>query len=351
MGSVSDRSNPKYFLPLGLLLSSALMAAFGLYEAFYGSLTAIIVVMAANGWVQGMGWPPSGKSMVHWFSTRERGTVVSTWNVAHNVGGALVANLALLGVILFQDWGAKFYFNALIAALIAISVFFVLEDTPQSRGLPPVEKYKDDFPPGYSEAHEETLPFREIFLRVRAAEQVPVGDRDRECLLLLRALRRRELDPDLPRDRQGILVPRVEHRLVAVRVRRDPGHHRLRLALRPLVPGQRAPMTMIFMALTLVAVVVYWMNLRGPIWIDYASLFAIGFLDLRADHDDRPAFARPRAEEGGRHGGGAHGPVRLRVRLGDRRARASAGSPTAGTGAASSSPWWPAASSRSPSCR
>ncbi len=27
MGSVSDRSNPKYFLPLGLLLSSALMGA------------------------------------------------------------------------------------------------------------------------------------------------------------------------------------------------------------------------------------------------------------------------------------------------------------------------------------
>ena len=278
MGSVSDRSNPKYFLPLGLLLSSALMAAFGLYEAFYGSLTAIIVVMAANGWVQGMGWPPSGKSMVHWFSTRERGTVVSTWNVAHNIGGALVANLALLGVILFQDWGAKFYFNALIAALIAIGVFFVLEDTPQSRGLPPVEKYKDDFPPGYSEADEETLPFREIFLRLRAAQQVPVGDRDCECLLLLRALRRRQLDPDLPRDRQGILVPRVEHRLVAVRVRRDPGHDRLRLALGPLVPWPaRADDD----------------DLHGtharrgrrlldeparPIWIDYASLFAIGFL-------------------------------------------------------------------------
>jgi OPA family glycerol-3-phosphate transporter-like MFS transporter len=37
-------------------------------------------------------------------------------------------------------------------------------------------------------------------------------------------------------------------------------------------------MTMIVMALTLVAVVVYWMNLHGPIWIDYAALFAIGFL-------------------------------------------------------------------------
>src|SRR2546429_4274594 len=27
MGSVSDRSNPRYFMPLGLLLSSAIMAA------------------------------------------------------------------------------------------------------------------------------------------------------------------------------------------------------------------------------------------------------------------------------------------------------------------------------------
>src|SRR5882724_10865169 len=36
MGSVSDKSNPKYFLPLGLLLSSAIMAAFGLVEAGAG---------------------------------------------------------------------------------------------------------------------------------------------------------------------------------------------------------------------------------------------------------------------------------------------------------------------------
>ena len=42
--------------------------------------------------------------------------------------------------------------------------------------------------------------------------------------------------------------------------------------------GRRAPMTMIFMALTLLAVVAYWLNLHGPIWIDYVALFAIGFL-------------------------------------------------------------------------
>ena len=278
MGSVSDRSNPKYFLPLGLLLSCALMAAFGLVEALSASLVAIIVVMAANGWVQGMGWPPCGKTMVHWFSVRERGLTVSTWNVAHNVGGALVANLALAGVILFNDWGAKFYFNAAIAAAIAIGIFFLVEDTPQSRGLPPVERWRNDYPESYSEASETTLPFREIFLKYVLPNRLAVGDRDRERFLLLRALWRRELDTDLPRDGEGILLPPVEHGLGAVRVRGDPRDDPLRMAFRPLVQGRRAPMTMIFMALTLVAVVVYWMNLRGPLWIDYVALFAIGFL-------------------------------------------------------------------------
>src|ERR1700745_1823269 len=44
MGSVSDRSNPRYFLPLGLLLSSATMAAFGLLPVLSASLTAIAAV-------------------------------------------------------------------------------------------------------------------------------------------------------------------------------------------------------------------------------------------------------------------------------------------------------------------
>src|SRR6266511_1519621 len=61
MGSVSDRSNPKVFLPLGLLLSCALMAASGAFKAIYASLALVIVIQIANGWVQGMGWPPCGK--------------------------------------------------------------------------------------------------------------------------------------------------------------------------------------------------------------------------------------------------------------------------------------------------
>src|SRR5207237_2166978 len=44
------------------------------------------------------------------------------------------------------------------------------------------------------------------------------------------------------------------------------------------IRGKRAPATMLFMALTLAAVVVYWLNCKGPLWIAYAALVAIGFL-------------------------------------------------------------------------
>jgi MFS transporter, OPA family, glycerol-3-phosphate transporter len=49
MGTISDRSNPKYFLPLGLLISCAIMAASGLFKSLYASLTLIIVLQTANG--------------------------------------------------------------------------------------------------------------------------------------------------------------------------------------------------------------------------------------------------------------------------------------------------------------
>ena len=150
-------------MPLGLLLSATVTASFGLFPGIYASLTLIIVLQSLNGWFNGMGWPPCGKTMVHWFSANERGRVVSLWNTAHNVGGGLVAGLAVVGVWLFDDWGAKFYFNALIAALIAVVVFALLRDSPQTCGLPPVEVYRNDVPANYSAHAEKSLSFREIF--------------------------------------------------------------------------------------------------------------------------------------------------------------------------------------------
>ena len=278
MGSVSDRSNPKYFLPLGLVLSCAIMAACGLYKAMYASLGIVIVLQTLNGWVQGMGWPPCGKTMVHWFSTKERGLVVSVWNVAHNVGGALVANLALLGMMLFNDWGAKLYFNALIAAVIAVIVFFLMQDTPQSRGLPPIEEYKNDYRPDYSADHERTFTFREIFfehvLNNRYLWAIAVAN------AFVYFVRYGVVNwiPTYLETAKGYSFRESSLAWSLYEYAAIPGTIACGWVSDKVFKSRRAPATILFMALTLVAVVVYWLNLHGPLWIDYAALIAIGFL-------------------------------------------------------------------------
>ena len=278
MGSVSDRSNPKYFLPLGLMLSCIIMAACGLFKALYASLGLLILLQTVNGWVQGMGWPPCGKTMVHWFSTRERGLVVSVWNVSHNVGGALVANFALLGVMLFNDWGAKFYFNALIAAGVAVVVFFLLRDTPQSRGLPPIEEYRNDYRPDYSADHERTFTFREIFfdhvLNNRYLWAIAVAN------AFVYFVRYGVVNwiPTYLETAKGFSFQQSSLGWSLYEYAAIPGTIACGWVSDTVFKGRRAPATMLFMSLTLVAVVVYWLNLHGPLWIDYAALIAIGFL-------------------------------------------------------------------------
>lgn len=278
MGSVSDRSNPRYFLPLGLLLSSAIMAAFGLSAAASSSLFAIGAIMVLNGWVQGMGWPPCGKTMVHWFSTRERGLTVSTWNTAHNIGGALVANLALLGVVLFHDWRAKFYFNALIAAAVAVGVHFLLQDTPQSRGLPPVEQYKNDYPPGYTAAQERTLGLRQIFFTYVLPNRYlwAIAVANAFCYFVRYGVV--NWIPTYLQTAKGFSFQQSSLGWSLYEYAAIPGTIACGWISDKWFGGSRAPATILFMALTLLAVIAYWLNIRGPLWVDYVALIAIGFL-------------------------------------------------------------------------
>ena len=278
MGAVSDRSNPKYFLPLGLLLSCAIMATTGLVKGIFSSLALLIVLQTVNGWVQGMGWPPCGKSMVHWFSTRERGLIVSTWNVSHNVGGALVANFALLGVALFNDWGAKFYFNALIAAVIAVVVFVVMRDTPQSVGLPPIEEYKNDYPPHYSADHERTFTFREIFLEYVLPNKYLWALAFANAFVYFVRYGVVNWIPTYLETAKGFSFQQSSIAWSLYEYAAIPGTIACGWMSDKVFKSRRAPATMLFMALTLVAVVVYWLNINGPLWIDYCSLIAIGFL-------------------------------------------------------------------------
>jgi len=278
MGSVSDRTNPKYFLPLGLLLSSAVMFVSGTTKAIYASLAIVVIVQAINGWVQGMGWPPCGKLMVHWFSTRERGLVVSTWNVGHNVGGALVATFALWGVTLFNDWGAKFYFNAVIAAAIAVVAFFLLRDTPQAYGLPPVEEYRNDYPPDYDAHSERTFTYREIFVEHVLSNKYLWAIAIANAFIYFVRYGVVNWIPTYLQTAKGFSFSQSSRGWALYEFAAIPGTIACGWVSDKVFKGRRAPATILFMALTLAAVVVYWLNQRGPLWIDYAALFAIGFL-------------------------------------------------------------------------
>lgn len=279
MGSVSDRTNPKYFMPLGLLLSCGIMFFSGTVKSIYASLGIVIALQIANGWVQGMGWPPCGKSMVHWFSTRERGLVVSTWNIAHNVGGGLVASFALFGVTLFAgDWGAKFYFNAMIAAAIAVVIFFLLRDTPQTYGLPPVEEFKNDYPAEYHASGERVFSYREIFVEHVLSNKYLWAIAVANAFIYFVRYGVVNWIPTYLQTAKGFSFSQSSAGWALYEFAAIPGTIACGWMSDKVFKGRRAPATILFMSLTLLAVVAYWLNARGPLWIDYVALFSIGFL-------------------------------------------------------------------------
>jgi OPA family glycerol-3-phosphate transporter-like MFS transporter len=104
-----------------------------------------LMIFAANGFVQGMGWPPCGRSMGHWYSERERGLTFSIWNTSHNFGGAIAGSLAAWAVHRFGGWQYAFYVPGAITTLMAAYLFWRMVDTPQSEGLPPIEEFKNDY--------------------------------------------------------------------------------------------------------------------------------------------------------------------------------------------------------------
>jgi OPA family glycerol-3-phosphate transporter-like MFS transporter len=159
MGTWSDRSNPRYFMPLGLLLTAACNFAFAGVSNYHMHL----FLWALNGLVQSMAWAPCGRSLGHWYSLSERGTTFAFWNVAQNVGGGLIGLLAAYSTKLL-GWRSAFYVPGILAVICAVYLLFRLRDTPQSVGLPPIEEYRNDYPAGGHGDTEKELSTRELLV-------------------------------------------------------------------------------------------------------------------------------------------------------------------------------------------
>lgn len=139
-GILSDRSNARYFMAFGLVMTGLCNIFFGLSS----SLLFLALFWGLNGWFQGFGWPPCARFLTHWYSQNERGSWWSSWNASHNIGAFAIP--WIIGACLyFFDWRAAMYVPGVLCILGGAFLFNRLRDTPQSLGLPPIEVYRNDF--------------------------------------------------------------------------------------------------------------------------------------------------------------------------------------------------------------
>ncbi|MBP8257666.1 MAG: MFS transporter [Opitutaceae bacterium] len=132
-GFLGDRTNARTFMITGLLLSAVANVLFG----FSSAVVVLGIVWMANGWVQGMGFPPCARLMTHWYHPNELATKMSIWNTSHSIGGALV--VIFCGYVVGYGWRWAFFAPAAIAVVACVFLWFALRDTPRSVGLPEIQ--------------------------------------------------------------------------------------------------------------------------------------------------------------------------------------------------------------------
>jgi len=158
-GILSDRSNPRYFMAFGLIMTGIFNICFGLSS----SILLFVLFWGLNGWFQGCGWPPVARFLTHWYSQSERGSWWSTFNVSHNVGAILAP--AIIGTLLYfnpNGWRLAMCVPGTICILGGLFLLNRLRDTPQSLGLPAIEKYRDDYVGVNKKEGEKELDWKKI---------------------------------------------------------------------------------------------------------------------------------------------------------------------------------------------
>ncbi|ASB91452.1 glycerol-3-phosphate transporter [Bacillus sonorensis] len=285
MATISDRSNPRMFLPAGLILSAVISLLMGFVPFFTSSIAIMFIMLFLNGWFQGMGWPPSGRVLVHWFSVSERGNKTAIWNVAHNVGGGLMAPIAVAGVAVFSGitgsssgYEGVFILPALVAIVVAVISYVLIRDTPQSVGLPPIEEYRNDYSTKTKKTFETELSTKEILFKYVLNNKwvwaIALAN------IFVYFVRYGVLDwaPTYLNEEKGFDMSKSSVAYFLYEWAGIPGTLLCGWISDKWFKGRRGPAGFVFMLGVLIAVLVYWFNPAGNPVVDMISLIAIGFL-------------------------------------------------------------------------
>jgi len=274
MGNFSDRSNPRFFLATGLICSGVVNLAFGFVPGLY----FMIFFWSLNGWFQGMGWPPCGRTMVHWFSDRERGTKMAIWNLAHNVGGMLAPVIASYSILITASWKSAFYVPALLSIGTGFLVVAYLRDTPQSVGLPSIEEHKNDYPSTAVEDRERELSAKEILLQYVLNNKFLWIYAIANVFVYIVRYGVVNWAPTYLTEVKGYSITDTAWQSSLYEFAGIPGMLFCGWASDRLFHGRRSPIMVMSMILVALAVVLYWQNPKGNFILDSVSLIAIGFL-------------------------------------------------------------------------
>ncbi|HEX5472418.1 MAG TPA: MFS transporter, partial [Lacipirellulaceae bacterium] len=136
-GIFGDRINARWFMSVGLAVCAVINIAAGMTT----TALAFGLLWAANGWAQGVGYPPCARLMTHWFRPRELATKMGVWNISHSLGAGLIA--VMCGYLVVYNWRFCFFVPAGIVLVGSIWLVWALRDTPESLGFPPMEGTHD----------------------------------------------------------------------------------------------------------------------------------------------------------------------------------------------------------------
>lgn len=138
-GFLADHANMKRFLAFAFLMTALCNLAMG----FATMLWLAVVLWGLNGWFQSFGAPGGVVAMTHWFSNRERGRVYGVWSTAHSIGEGLT--FLVVGVAVSTlGWRWGFWGPGLIGVFTAVGCYLLVQDRPQTLGLPNVNDWKGE---------------------------------------------------------------------------------------------------------------------------------------------------------------------------------------------------------------
>lgn len=273
-GVMSDQSNPRYFMAVGLIVTGLTNIFFG----FSSSLLFFAIFWGLNGWFQGWGWPPCARLLTHWYSQSERGTWWSVWSTSHNIGGFLIPIVAAF-CAQYLGWRYAMFIPGSICILMGFMLMNRLRDTPQSLGLPSVEKYRNDYPSSDKnvDKQEKELTTKEILFGYVLTNKwvwllafasffvyivrMAINDWSALYLIEMKKYSMIQANACVSLFEIGGLFGMLAAGWLSDK----------------LCSGKRGPMNVFFSLGMMGAVVCFWLMPEASVFIDSAILFSIGF--------------------------------------------------------------------------